>query len=344
MRYLVVSLLLVMGSATAAQPDMPPSPVKLGESRLSHEVPTQDVVGTVYSVNNAEITAGVEGRLDWVATPGSLVKAGDVIARVDATPLKLQRAELAAQLKRARIQAGFDKKEYQRLKDLQKSRSVSATQLDQADARYQLAEADASIIQSRLAQVDDLLVRSQITTPVAGVVSQRFREAGSDVIRATPLVQVQDIYQLEVRAFVPVQYLHYVQAGDELAIVNAQKQGQARVKVVIPAADPASQTAELRLDLQGADQAWVAGEHLMVKVATRAAQAAVTVPRDALLIRGDGTYVVTVDKDNVAHRKAVQISPGQGEWVTIKAGLEAGEKVVVRGAERLREGQVVSTG
>ncbi|WP_341503858.1 efflux RND transporter periplasmic adaptor subunit [Gallaecimonas sp. GXIMD4217] len=341
MRNLVFCLALLSVPAWAEQP---PSPVQLGESRLSHDVPTQDVVGTVYSVDNAEITAGVEGRLDWVATPGTLVEAGAVIARIDDAPLRLQRAELAAQLRRAKVQAGFELREYQRLRDLQQTQSISAVQLDQADARQQLAQADAEIIAARLAQLDDRLARTQVRSPVAGVVSRRLREAGFDVSRSTPLVQVQNIHQLEVRAFVPVQYLHHVRAGEALAISGTRLSDQARVKAVIPAADPGSQTAELRLALAPDQQSWIAGEHVSVKVPIRAATAAVTVPRDAVLIRSDGTYVVTVDKDNIAHRKAVTLGQGQGEWVTVEQGLEAGEKVVTRGAERLQEGQPVSTG
>ncbi|MDX1391147.1 MAG: hypothetical protein R3241_02105, partial [Rheinheimera sp.] len=77
-------------------------------------------------------------------------------------------------------------------------------------------------------------------------------------------------------------------------------------------------------------------------VATRDAKAAVTVHRDALLLRSDGTYVVTVDENNIAHRKAVKVSDGNGDWITVDEGLQAGEKVVTHGAERLQDGQLVS--
>ncbi|PKM18791.1 MAG: hypothetical protein CVV11_10200 [Gammaproteobacteria bacterium HGW-Gammaproteobacteria-15] len=328
--------------AQTAVPTPTATSVQLSETRLSYEVPTIDAAGTVYSINNTEITAGIDGRLSWVAEAGTLVQAGDLLAQLDPVPLQLQKAELTAQWQRAKLQTAYFQAEYQRLQNLQQSQSVSLLQLDKARSDYQLAQADADIIAARIAQLDDQLSRTQVTAPFAGVVAQRLREAGGDVSRSTPLLRLQDIYQLEVRAYVPLQYLRYVKLGDMLQISNPQYQGSAAVTAVIPAADAQSQRAELRLKLGAASTQWLAGELVNVKVATRDSKAAITIHRDAVLLRSDGTYVVTVDNNNIARRKAVKISDGQGDWVTVDEGLQAGEKVVTRGAERLQDGQSVS--
>lgn len=335
-------ILTAFCSSLALAQTAPVTSVQLSETRLSYEVPTIDVPGTVYSLNNAELTSGVDGRLIWIAEAGTLVKAGDVIAQLDPLPLQLQKAELDAQLQRATLQADYFANEHQRLQNLQQSQSVSLLQLDKARSDHQLAQADASIIAARIAQLTDQLNRTKVTAPFAGVVAERLREAGGDVSRSTPLLRLQDIYQLEVRAYVPLQYLRFVQTGDALSVSNSQQQTNVAVSALIPAADAQSQRAELRLKLGNNSANWLAGELVSVKVATRDAKAAVTVHRDALLLRSDGTYVVTVDDNNVAQRKAVKVSDGNGEWVTIDEGLKAGEKVVTRGAERLRDGQSVS--
>lgn len=337
---LVIISLLYCGLVTAQTPPAPS--VQLGESRLSYEVPTMDIAGTVYSVNNTELTAGVDGRLNWIAEAGTLVQAGERLAQLDAVPLQLQRAELTAQLHRAQLQAEYFSREHARLQELQRSQSISGLQLDKAKSDQQLAQADADIISARIAQLDDQLRRTEVLAPFAGVVAQRLREAGGDVTRSTPLLRLQDIYQLEVRAYVPLNYLRYVQLGDSLSIQNGLQHSSAAVTALIPAADAQSQRAELRLKLGQHSAQWLAGELVNVKIATRDAKPAVTVHRDALLLRADGTYVVTVDANNVVHRKAVKVSDGNGEWVTVDEGLAAGEKVVTRGAERLQEGQTVS--
>ncbi|MFT5544691.1 MAG: RND family efflux transporter MFP subunit [Rheinheimera aquimaris] len=340
--YKSILLISCLCSSLALAQTAPATSVQLTESRLSYEVPTMDIAGTIYSLNNTELTAGIDGRLSWVAEAGTAVQRGDLLAQLDPLPLQLQKAELTAQHHRAMLQADYFSREYKRLQDLQQSQSVSLLQLDKARSDYQLAQADADIIAARIAQLDDQLNRTEVRAPFAGVVAERIREAGGDVLRNTALIRLQDIYQLEVRAYIPLQYLRFVRLGDTLNISNQQQRGSAAVTALIPAADAQSQRAELRLKLGKASSAWLAGELVSVKVATRDARAAVTVHRDALLLRSDGTYVVTVDDDNVAHRKAVKVSDGNGDWVTVDEGLQAGEKVVTRGAERLRDGQTVS--
>ncbi|MBZ9612377.1 efflux RND transporter periplasmic adaptor subunit [Rheinheimera maricola] len=340
-KFLPALLLLLLSSQLQAQ-QAPASSVQLGQSQLSYDVPTIDIPGTVHSRNNIELTSGVDGRLQWVAEAGTLARAGDVLVQLDPLPLQLQRAELSAQLQRAQLQADYYKREYQRLTDLRQSQSIALLQLDKAQSDHQLAQADADIISARIAQLDDQLRRTKVVAPFAGVVAQRLRQAGTDVARNTPLLQLQDIYQLEVRAYIPLQYLRYVRPGDSLMVSSATQQQALTVLALIPAADALSQRAELRLKLDNMATEWLAGEMVDVKVATRNGKAAVTVHRDALLLRSDGTYVVTVDEHNIAHRKVVKVSDGNGDWVTVDEGLSAGEKVVTRGAERLQDGQTVT--
>lgn len=342
MRKSVLALTFILLSPLSQAQQKAASTVQLGESRLSYEVPTMAVPGTVFSINNTELTSGVDGRLTWVAEAGTQVQAGDVLAQLDAQPLTLQRAELSAQLQRARLQADYFQHEYQRLTSLQQSQSIAVLQLDKARSDHQLALADADIIAARIAQLDDQLSRTKVTAPFAGVVAERLRQAGGDVSRNTPLLRLQDIYQLEIRAYIPLQYLRYVRPGDKLLVSSATQQQQFSVSALIPAADAQSQRAELRLKLGSNAANWLAGEMVNVNVATRDSKAAITVHRDALLLRSDGTYVVTVDEHNIAHRKAVKVSDGNGDWVTIDEGLSAGEKVVTRGAERLQDGQTVT--
>ena len=102
-------------------------------------------------------------------------------------PLQLQKAELTAQHQRAMLQADYFSREYKRLQDLQQSQSVSLLQLDKARSDFQLAQADADIMAARIAQIDDQLSRTEVRAPFAGIVAERLREAGGDVLRNTAL-------------------------------------------------------------------------------------------------------------------------------------------------------------
>jgi multidrug efflux pump subunit AcrA (membrane-fusion protein) len=78
-----------------------------------------------------------------------------------------------------------------------------------------------------------------------------------------------------------------------------------------------------------------------VEIAPRALKAVVTVPRDAVILRQGASYVMKVNSDNTAERVAVNIGPGFANQVQIDGLLQAGDRVVIRGGERLQSGQSV---
>ena len=92
---------LIAGGAFAQQPPAPV--VQVAHVAETEVAPTVAVPGTIYSRNDVQVTAGVAGQLIMVAEPGTLVSAGDPVARIDRTPLLLQRAEQEVLLERAEI-------------------------------------------------------------------------------------------------------------------------------------------------------------------------------------------------------------------------------------------------
>ena len=96
---------------------------------------------------------------------------------------------------------------------------------------------------------------------------------------------------------------------------------------------------ELRIALT--DRTWRVGAPVRVEIAPRTLKAVVTVPRDAVILRQGASYVMRVRPDNTAERVAVNIGPGYANHVQIDGTLRAGDRVVIRGGERLEPGQAV---
>lgn len=332
----------ISGQSLAQQ--APVKPVQVDQVESSVFVPTIDIVGSIYSRNNVQLTAGVGGRLEFVAEPGSFLVKGDAVAKIDPLPLQLQQAEQQAEIKRAGINLKYLKREVERLQNLRETNSASAFQLDQTKSQYDLAGSDLEIAQLRLKQINDQLSRTVVRAPFDGVVTQRIREAGGDVNRSDLLVRMLDTENLEGRIFVPVKYLPYLRTSKEVEIRSETQQISASIKAIIPAADRQSQSFELRVSLpQGVNEAWTSGELITATIPVRAPEETLTVHRDALILRKEGTYVVVIDDQNTAHRHLVEVGKGNKDRVTIQSNaIQEGDKVATRGAERVQEGQTVS--
>ena len=140
--------------------------------------PTVAVPGTIHSRNSVQVTAGVAGQLLSVAEPGTLVRQGDPVARIDRRTLLLQRAEQEALLQRAEINVRQLESQLRRQRELQGSSLVSEFELEQTEANRDLAISDANITKVRIRQIDDQIRRADVRAPFTGIVTSRTHRGG----------------------------------------------------------------------------------------------------------------------------------------------------------------------
>jgi len=336
------SAALLITSTTLSAAEAPAKPVKADAVIEMAINATNELNGTVHSHAHIPMTAGVNGRLAWLAEPGDYVHQGDVIIKMDLLPLQLKQAEQKSQIKRENINLAYYKNELIRLEKLRVTNSTSQYALDQTRSKYELAQADIEIAKLKLQQVEEQLSKATTTAPFDGVVTKRYVRAGTDVNRSEPLLKLLDTEQLEVRLFVPIKYLAHIQKGEELSLKANGQQITAPVKVKIPSADARSQTFEVRITIpQHLNESWAAGQLVRVTIPIQASTPTLTVSRDALILRKDGVYVVKIDTDNKVHRLPVVVGKGNNDRVSIQGNLQHGDQVAIRGAERLEDGEEV---
>ncbi|MBV1907794.1 MAG: efflux RND transporter periplasmic adaptor subunit [Kangiellaceae bacterium] len=324
-----------------------PSPVKVEKVRVLNQRPSMKILGTVYSQNQLELTAGVNGRLEWVAEPGTYLKKDELVAQVELLPLQLRQAERKAQHKRARINLDYLNKELRRQSELRIKNNTSQLQFERTQSQVELAHSDLEIAELQLKQINQELNRATITAPFEGVITQRLKRKGYDVTRSDVLVQMVDTKRLEIRVFVPIKYLTYTKSGTPVTLSSRQDDTniyslQSSATTIIPAADPLSQTFEMRIAVpnQG-NEVWSSGQLIEVEIPIQSKQMTIAVHRDALILRNDGTYVVKINNDNIAQRLKVSVGKGKDDWVMVSGDIDIGDQVAIRGAERLAEGQKV---
>lgn len=337
--FVSTTAILLASSPTLAQGQMPAKVVQVAQVSRTELAPTIAVPGTIFSRNEVQVTAGVAGQLTMVAEPGTVVTKGEAIATIDKSTLLLQRAEQEALLQRAEINIRQLNSQLRRQSELQNESLVSEFELEQTEANRDLAVSDANITKVRIRQIDDLIRRADVRAPFTGVVISREHRAGEDVARGEVLGQMTDVQNLEVRAFVPLKHLPRTIVGDTLNIFATDEYHTGKIRSLVPTGDVRSQTFEARIDLQaGAIGSWTVGQLVSVAIPIRARELALTVPRDALVLRSNGSFVFRINEENKAEKIAVELGDSAGDLISISGPLAEGDRVAIRGAENLTEG------
>jgi RND family efflux transporter MFP subunit len=317
--------------------DAPPVPVVVTTVQSENFGASLAATGTVVSRNDARISSEVGGTLSWIAEPGAQVKRGDTLARIAPDRLELTLRDNDAVLKRLEAQLSLLSTQRARLQTL--GNVVSQSQLDEAMSRERMAEQDveqARVARDR-ARLD--LNRAAVRAPFDGVVAERLQQSGEYVASGGPLLRLVNERDLEVVARAPMTSADTVVAGADARIIEGDRKVAGKVRAVIPVGDERSRMVELRIALK---DPWRVGAPVRVEIAPRNLRKVVTVPRDAVILRQGASYVMRVRADNTAERVAVNIGPGHENHVQIDGTLRAGDRVIVRGGERLEPGQPVT--
>ncbi len=341
---ITISLLCLLTGTAFAQQAMPARVVQIAAVERTEIAPTIAVPGTIYSRNEVQVTAGVAGQLLMVAEPGTIVEQGDPIARIDKQPLLLQRAEQEALLQRAEINVRQLESQLRRQRELHGSSLVSEFELEQTQANRDLAVSDANITRVRIRQIDDQIRRAVVGAPFTGIVTSRAHRGGEDVARGETLARLTDITNMEVRAFVPLKHLPRTVVGDAIRVFAGDASFDGTIRALVPTGDVRSQTFEARIDLpSSATASWTVGQLVSVGVPIRARANVLAVPRDALVLRHNGSFVFRIKEDQTAEQVAVELGDSAGDLIAVSGALREGDRVAIRGAENLRDGTATKT-
>jgi membrane fusion protein (multidrug efflux system) len=271
-------------------------------------------------------TSGV--ALDVLVEEGQPVRAGQTLVRLDAARATLQAAQSAAQMRKL-------ENNFARARQLADQQLMSASDHDQI--RFDLENARAA---NRLANLE--LSYANVSAPISGVVASRSIKPGNFVQINTPILRIVDTSRLEAVLNVPERELATLKAGLPVQLTVDALPGQTfkgTVDRVAPVVDSGSGTFRVVTAFEGGGllQPGMFGR-IRIDYDNRAN--ALVVPRVALL-EDEGEPAVFVVRDGQAARVPVKLGYTDGAWAEVRAGLEAGERVVVAGKTALRDGTKV---
>jgi RND family efflux transporter MFP subunit len=182
--------------------------------------------------------------------------------------------------------------------------------------------------------------RTRVAAPFDGVVVERLRMPGEFIARGEPVVRLVNTAAMEIRVQAPLDAVRHVRAGDVVAVTSDRAQVEIHVRSIVPVGDEVSRMLQLRLTLAGGE--WIIGEAVRVAVSHGKPAEAVTVPRDSVVLREGETFVYKIAPGNLARKVNVTLGDGAGDRVAVKGDVKVGDKVIIRGAERLQDGSPIT--
>ena len=183
------------------------------------------------------------------------------------------------------------------------------------------------------------LREATIRAPFAGIVAERSGQAGEYIQPGTAVVRLVNTDRVEVTAQAPVALVAQLKAGDPVTLKNGGRAELEEIRAVVPVGDAQSRQLEVRVAID--DGSWPIGTAVEVALPLGDTEAVVAIPRDALILRGRETYVFKVGVDNKAERVVVETGTAAGALIEVKGAIAPGDQLVIRGAERLQQGQAL---
>ncbi|RLQ23552.1 efflux RND transporter periplasmic adaptor subunit [Seongchinamella sediminis] len=338
-RALLASTLVLAGAGQPALAQQAEAIVELATVSAESASSVVRLPGTVISTQDAVIAAEISGRLTWVAQVGDHVETGDVLARIDDHLLQLQLRNDQAQIARLEADIQYNRRQIDRLQKLALQNNMARAELDEVESRLEMLLQEQRIAEVELDRTRYDLQRAQVKAPFPGVIANRELYSGEYTTPGAGLVRLVDTRQVEISVNAPLKVARYNRPGSEVEVAGHGATAVSAIRGMVPVGDERSRMMELRLSVEPGQ--WMIGEAVTVALPDNAASPALSIPRDALVLRENNVFVYTVSADNKAVKVPVKTLAGRGSRIAIEGDLAAGDAVVVRGAERLREGQAL---
>jgi membrane fusion protein (multidrug efflux system) len=358
------SVVFVTMSACAkeAPPAAPPPPDVLVTDAIQRDVPvSMELVGQAKGFQDVEIRARVEGFLEQVAfSEGSLVRKGQLLYVIDRKPLEAAVANAKGQLATAQARLEKAKNDVNRYTPLVAKQAVSQQELDNALAAKDAMTAQVDAQQAALEKAQIDLGYTTITSPIDGLIGTTQVKTGNLVGRGdnTLLVTISQIDPILFRAgMAEAEYLRVARRvqdetakGTRAAPVPIQliladgtvHPQEGRVDAIERNIDPTTGTLAIQIKFPNPQRLVRPGQYGRVKFDIDVKKGAILVPQRAVQ-ELQGLYsLAVVGADNKVAFRNVKVGPRDGSLWVIEEGLKPGERVIVEGLQRVRDGLTVS--
>ena len=326
------------------------------------EVPIfQDWVGTLNGSENAEVRARTTGYLQSRNyQEGSYVKKGDLLFQIDPRPFVAALDQAKGQLDQAKATMIAAQQQAKRATELFQGKVISEQEYTNETQDYQTRLAAVSAAQASVEEAQLNLDYTKVVSPLDGIAGQAQAQIG-DLVGTGSNTVLTTVSQLQpIRCYFPISEQGYWRYADELKKMMAvpEQERPDRVELILPAGsvyphkgkfafidrqvDPQTGTIQVAVDFPNPDLTLRPGQYVSARVQVQTIPGALLIPQVAVSELQGGTQVAVVNPDGKAEIRAVKTGPVYERLIVITDGLKAGEKVIVVGFQKIKQGMQVS--
>jgi membrane fusion protein, multidrug efflux system len=306
-----------------------------------------EITGSVEALEDARLSAQAGGTLLSLAPRGTLVRAGQIVAQLDAGVARasVNQAEAAVRAAQSALELAEDN--YRRQLALYRDSVISSLEYENIRSMRNQTRAQLDQAQAQLTSTRAQLRNTQVVAPFAGIVEAHFIERGEQVSPGAPVLRIVNSQRVRVRAGVPERFAADITQGTPVEIGLAAYGGPSRaasVSFVGRAVDPQNRTFTIEIDLPNPGGELKPEMVASVYVTRLQLQDVIVVPQSAILRDERGTMAYVVRQANgrdEAESRIVTTGPSYGGQVVILSGLNAGDELIVTGQNNVTRGDLV---